>query len=198
MKKIVNKSMSRALTIILAVLFTAVPALAAQDDYHLNPGDVLEISIWKEENMRREVVVLPDGTISYPLAGHLKVAGRTLADVEQELKDRLVTGSFYKDPPALTVAVLETKGNQVFVIGEVNNPGAIVGSRPLDVLQALSLAGGLNEFADESDIVILRRNGGGQETFSFDYSDVQAGGDVSGNIVLQSGDTVVVPASGIF
>ncbi len=198
MNKIIKMSMLRAVAIALAVLFVTVPDLAAQNEYRLNPGDLLDISIWNEDNMRREVIVLPDGTISYPLAGHLKVAGRTLADVEQELKSRLVTGSFFKDAPALTVAVLQTQGNQVFVIGEVNTPGAIAGNRPLDVLQALSLAGGLSEFADESEILILRRNADGQETYMFDYSNVQAGRDVSSNIVLQSGDTIIVPASGLF
>lgn len=184
-------------TLLLMLLVVAAPASAAGDGYLLNPGDVLEITIWREENMRREVMVLPDGTISYPLAGHLLVAGNTVAEVEQQLVSRLVEGNFYKNP-TLTVSVKETSGNQIFVIGEVTKPGVFIGRRQLDVMQALSMAGGLTEFADKDDIMILRREGDKRLTFEFDYSDAQSGKNLSKNIILKSGDTVVVPAGGIF
>lgn len=185
--------MLRIVTLIVGILFSA--SAWAQDSYLLNPGDILEISLWKEETMRRQVVVLPDGTISYPLAGHVHVTGRTAEDVEKEITDRLKP--FYEDP-FLSVSVVETRGNQVFVLGAVRTPGAFIAAKRLDVMQALSLAGGLNEFADEGKIVVIRRTGDGQQTLPFNYDVVESGRDLSQNVVLQSGDVLVVPTAGIF
>ncbi len=189
--------MLRVLALFLALGFSVGLALAQDGSYRLSPGDMLEISIWKDDNMRRKVVVLPDGTISYPLAGHFRVAGMTVQEVEAKLVEKLKQGRYYKDV-TITVSVMEARGNEIFVIGEVNNPGAFTARRQIDVMQALSLAGGLTEFADETDIVVLRRSQNGQESFPFDYSAVQSGRKLSSNILLQSGDTVVVPAGGIF
>ena len=96
---------------------------AAQDPYQLNPGDLLDISVWREENMQLQVVILPDGSISIPLAGHLDVAGKTSEEVESEIKAKLTR--FFPDI-VLTVSVAEVRGNQVYVIGEVENPGVFV------------------------------------------------------------------------
>jgi len=185
--------MSRLALLIVGILLSA--SALAQGAYLLNPGDILEISLWKEETMRRQVVVLPDGTISYPLAGHVQVIGRTAEDVEKEITERLKP--FYEDP-FLSVAVVETRGNQVFVIGAVRAPGAFIASKRLDIMQALSLAGGLNEFADEDGIMVIRRMADGHQTLPFNYAVVESGKDLSRNIVLQSGDVLVVPTAGIF
>lgn len=189
--------MLRALVALLILVYSSGLASGEEGSYRINPGDTLDISIWRDENMHREVVVLPDGSISYPLAGHLMVAGLTLQEVESEIVGRLKKGQYYQDP-TVNVSVLETEGNQIFVIGEVKSPGAFAARRRLDVMQALSLAGGLTEFADENDILVLRRNKNEQITFKFNYSKVQSGRNLSSNIVLESGDTVVVPTSGIF
>jgi len=159
--------------------------------YLLAPGDVLEISVWQEENLQRQSLVAPDGMISFPLAGTFKAAGRTVAQVQEELKKRL---SPYLADPVVTVALLNNSGNVVFVIGKVNKPGEFPVQRRIDVLQALSMAGGFTPFADKDDIIVLRRSEDGkQQVFKFDYSDVSSGESLEQNIVLLPGDTVVVP-----
>ncbi len=167
------------------------PAPGATDSYRLQPGDVLEISVWKEETLRREVLVRSDGGVSFPLAGDLSVSGLTPDDVRHELEARL--GKFIPDV-TVSVAVQQINGNQVFVVGRVNRPGVYKFDRPVDVMQALSLAGGATEFAGVDSIRILRRAAdGGQRTFEFAYTDVARGRHLEQNIVLKSGDTVVVP-----
>ena len=159
--------------------------------YQLQPGDVIEISVWKEKELTRQVLVRPDGGLSFPLAGDLMVAGLTPSAVQHELESRLTR--FISDA-TVTVSVVQISGNQVFVVGKVNRPGGYKVEPSLDVMQALSLAGGATEFAGVDDIKILRRGAGGQqEVFSFNYSDVIRGRRLEQNIVLQSGDTLVVP-----
>jgi polysaccharide export outer membrane protein len=159
--------------------------------YRLQAGDVIDISVWKEEGLSREVLVRSDGGISFPLAGDLLAAGSTPAELRTELETRL--RSFIPDV-TVSVAVRQINGNQVFVIGRVNRPGVYKFDRPVDVLQLLSLAGGASEFAKVDKIRILRRTpDGAQRTFEFEYSAVVGGERLEQNIVLESGDTVVVP-----
>jgi len=157
--------------------------------YLLAPEDILEISVWKEEGLQREVVVRPDGRLSFPLVGHIQAAGNTPEQVQQEIAKRLV--SFISDP-VVTVSVLRVGGNKIYVIGKVARPGEYVVGRYVDVLQALSLAGGLTPFAAENDIRILRRQNGKQVVFPFKYSEVADGEELQQNIILMSGDVVVV------
>jgi len=165
------------------------PAVGAS--YRLQPGDVVEVSVWKEEDLTRQALIRSDGGISFPLAGDFVAAGLTPTELKLELQRRLV--DFIPDA-AVSVAVQQINGNQVFVVGRVNRPGAYKFDRPLDVLQVLSLAGGASEFAKLDEIRLLRRaNGGAQQTFEFDYSEVAGGKGLEQNIVLESGDTVVVP-----
>lgn len=178
----------------------AVPAPVAQNaaavgTYTLQPGDQLDISIWGEDNMRRQVLVLPNGTISYALAGHINVAGMTPEQAEAEIKRRLVEGNYYIDPP-LTLSVVEAR-QELYVIGRVRTPGAIVAPRRLDVVQTLALAGGLDDFADKNGIMVIRRDGTRQQTFKVNYADVVTGRDLSTNILLQPGDVIVVPEGGL-
>ncbi len=181
--------------LVLALTFAPDAAPAAEDGYALNPGDVLEVSVWKEEGMEREVLVLPDGTISFPLAGHIQAAGMSAQQVEKILADRL--RKFFKDA-AISVSVKSVTGNKIFVIGQVQRPGTFVAAQPIDVIQALSLAGGFTPFAAEDEIRILRREGGKQTALTFDYFDVEKGRNLKSNILLKSGDVVIVPTEGIF
>ncbi len=184
------------LAVFSVVLAMTVAGAKAAEPYQLNPGDVLEISVWKEEGMQRQVAVLPDGNISFPLAGHVKAAGMTPAQLKAVLEKRLK--NYFADP-VLTVSVLQVSGNKIYVIGQVRAPGEFPANRPVDVMQALSLAGGLTTFAAENDIRILRRDASGkQQALKFSYSDVSKGKALNSNIVLRSGDVVVVPTSGIF
>lgn len=181
--------------LVLALTFVSGTASAANDFYGLNPGDVLEISVWKEEGMQREVLVLPDGRISFPLAGHIQAAGKSAEQIEKILWDRL--RKYFKDP-AISVSVKSVTGNKIFVIGQVQRPGEFSAAQPIDVIQALTLAGGFTPFAAKDEIKILRREGGKQTALTFDYSDVEKGRNLESNILLKSGDVVIVPTEGIF
>jgi len=171
---------------------SGTPAGASSADYYLlQPGDVVEISVWKEEGLDKQLLIRPDGGLSFPIIGDLKVAGLAPVDVQHEIESRL--RKFLSDA-TVTVSVMEINGNQFYVIGKVARPGAYKFDRQLDVMQALSIAGGTTEFADVGDIRILRRGPDGkQRIFPFAYSDVTRGRHLEQNIVLQSGDTLVVP-----
>jgi polysaccharide export outer membrane protein len=171
------------------LLFYAAHTFAA-DEYKLQPGDVLTVSVWKEAELSSDLLVRPDGGISMPLAGDMAVAGQTVKDVRATITQRLRE---YIPDPAVTVTVKQTLGNQIFVIGKVNHPGPYPIIRPVDVIQALSLAGGTTPFASLNDIQVLRRNGEQQTVIPFRYTDIVHGRNLQQNILLQSGDTVMVP-----
>lgn len=158
-------------------------------DYRIGPEDMLEISVWREEDLQRQVLVRPDGKISFPLAGDIPAAGRTTEQVQQDISERLKR---YIPEPVVTVTVV-TIGGKIYVIGQVSNPGAYVIGRYVDVLQALTLAGGLTPFASENKIKVLRREGGQEVVFPFEYADVKKGKNLEQNVILRSGDTIVVP-----
>ena len=126
----------------------------------------------------------------FPLAGDIVAAGTTIGDVQQQIVQRIEQ---YIPEPVITVQVLKTDGHTIYVLGKVNRPGAYVMSRPLDVMQALALAGGLAVFAVEDKISILRGGSAGQTALAFDYEQVQYGQQLGQNVRLQPGDVVVVP-----
>lgn len=165
-------------------------AQAGGGSYRIGPEDLLEISVWREESLHREVLVRPDGGISFPLAGDVHVAGKTPQEVQYEITQRIRK---YIPEAVVNVSVKEVSGYRIFVVGKVNNPGQFVVGRYVDVLQALTLAGGLTPYANESAIKVLRNEGGKQKVYPFEYSDVKDGRALEQNILLQSGDTVVVP-----
>ncbi len=159
--------------------------------YRVQPGDVLEINVWKEEGLIKEVVVRPDGGISFPLVGDLKAEGLGLVDIEKAIAERL---SQYIADPVVTISAKQLLGNKIYVIGQVNKPGEYIVNRYVDVMQALSMAGGMTAFASVNNIIILRRDGeGNQQAIEFRYGDVEDGDDLEQNILLKSGDVVVVP-----
>jgi polysaccharide export outer membrane protein len=163
---------------------------ADQAGYRINAGDRLEVSVWKEPELQREVLVGPDGAFSFPLAGQIVAQGRTATQIREELESRL---SRYIPDLVTTVTVLDVRGNSIFVIGQVNNPGAFVMNPVLDVMQALSVAGGTTPFASLKNIRILRREDGVQTAHRFDYTNVADGRSLEQNILLRSGDVVIVP-----
>ena len=158
--------------------------------YVIQPGDVLRISVWKEPDLQQDLLVRPDGGVSFPLAGDIVAAGTTVADVQQQIVSRIEE---FIPEPVITVQVLQTDGNTIYVLGKVNRPGAYVMSRPLDVMQALALAGGLAVFAEQNDISILRREGSTQQARGFRYGDIEYGRKLEQNILLEPGDVVIVP-----
>jgi polysaccharide export outer membrane protein len=175
--------------------FAAVSGTWAADmpesaGYKLQPGDLLQVVVWKETDLQSEVLIRPDGGISFPLAGDLQAAGLTTAELRAALESRV---RVLIPDAVVTVSVKAPNGNRVFVIGKVNRPGDFPLLRPTDVMQALSLAGGATPFANTNRIRVLHREGGQQTSTPFRYSDVVHGRHLEQNILLQSGDTVIVP-----
>ena len=169
------------------------PASAAPVDtsYTVKPGDILQISVWKEPALHGPVLVRPDGQFSFPLAGQMDARNKTVQDLQNEVTQKLRK---YISDPVVTVSVQEIKGNKVYVIGQVQKPGDFVVNPRVDVMQALSMAGGTTPFAALGDIMILRRNDAGQQqAIPFHYTDVVRGRNLDQNITLQAGDVVVVP-----
>jgi polysaccharide export outer membrane protein len=176
--------------VLVGLALLSSPSFA--DDYRINPGDVLSVFVWSEENLTHEIIVLPDGSISYPLAGKVAVGGSTVDEAEQALTEALA--KFLKDTPTVTISPMQLAGNKIYVLGKVNRPGEYPINRPTDVMQALALAGGLNTFAAENGINVLRRSASGeQQAMAFRYGDVKDGDELASNIVLKAGDVVVVP-----
>lgn len=157
--------------------------------YILQPGDVIHISVWKEKDLQREVVVRPDGKLNFPLVGEIQAAGLTFEQFKESFTVKL---SRYIPHPVVTVSIKQAAGNKIFVTGKVNRPGEYPNNRNLDVMQALSLAGGLNPFASEKKIKILRRENGKIRAIPFNYKKVKKGKNLEQNIILKSGDIIVV------
>ena len=158
--------------------------------YRLGAEDVMLISVWKDEQLTREVVVRPDGMFSFPLVGDVQAENRTVEDIRADLVNRLTK---YIPNPNVSVAVMKVLSYKVYVVGRVNKPGEYLIGHYTDVLQALSLAGGLTPFAAENDIKVIRRVKGKQQVFPFRYGDLRKGEDLEQNILLQRGDVLMVP-----
>jgi len=159
-------------------------------DYRLHPGDKVEISVWKETELQKTIVVSPDGKLSFPLAEDLVAAGRTVTELRNDLTTRLKK---YIPEPVVTVTLTATDGNIAYVIGQVNKPGAFVMNPNINVLQALSLAAGGTPYAKLDGIIIIRSTPAGQRKLEFRYGQVSQGKSLEQNVQLESGDVVVVP-----
>ena len=158
--------------------------------FTLGPGDIIEISVWKDQDLTRQVIVQPDGFVSFPLIGQVMAAGRTIPAIRDEISKRLKE---FITTPTVTVLPLKIESYKIYVIGKVNKPGVFVVLPSVTVMQALSMAGGTNPFANLGDISILRQGPKGQTRIRFDYKAVAKGEKLGQNIELQSGDVVVVP-----
>ncbi len=184
-----------AATLLLSLICTAAADTPAPDaasrPYLVNPGDIMTVSVWKEEDLIRQVVVRPDGAFSFPLTGDVQAAGRSVPQITAAVSAGLAK---YIPEPVVTVSVDQLQGNKVYVIGQVNRPGELPALGRLDVVQALAIAGGMTAFANLDAIRILRRAADGVQTaIRFDYRDIEKGKRLHQNIILQPGDIVVVP-----
>jgi polysaccharide export outer membrane protein len=166
------------------------PGQEAENGYVIGPGDVLIISLWKDEALTREVTVLPDGTISFPLVGEIQSAGKKVSALEKDIKDRIKR---YVPDPVLTVMVKDVNSMSFFVIGRVNKPGQYPLPGTLNVLQGLATAGGPTPFADTGNIKVFRSLTGSPSVMKFDYDDVAKGKHLEQNITLERGDVIIVP-----
>ncbi len=165
---------------------------SATDDpsYVIGPEDVLNVAVWKEPDFSSSVPVRPDGRISLPLLGDVEAAGRTPAQLGQDITVKLKK---YIDDPHVTVVVTAINSRRVFLLGEINHPGAINLSPDMTVLQAISAAGGPTAYANTKKIAILRKEEGKQKKYIFNYKEAVQGNNPDQNIQLKPGDTIVVP-----
>lgn len=178
--------------LIFAFVFIANAAFAADvnNTYKLNQGDLLQISVWGEETLQKEVRVLPDGSISFPLAGRVEVANETSTEVEKRVTEKL---KVYLPDPQVSVVVTNAEGNKAYVIGKVIKPGSVLLTGSTTALQAISMAGGLDKFADLSAIKVLRGVGKNQTIVNVNYNNLIKGQGLDSNVVLNAGDTILVP-----
>lgn len=164
--------------------------VTAGPDYVIGPEDVLTVVFWREKEMSGDLTVRPDGKISLPLINDIQAAGLT----PEQLRIRLTEAAAkYIEAPTVTVVVKTINSRKVFIMGQVSKPGAYPISGPITVLQLLTLAGGMLEFADAEHIVIMRTENGKTTSHDFNYKDVLRGRNLKQNIELKPGDTIVVP-----
>jgi polysaccharide export outer membrane protein len=165
----------------------AVPVAA---DYLIGAEDVLQIMFWRDKDMSAEVMVRPDGMISLPLLNEVHAAGLT----PTQLKDLLIEQSkkFVEDPN-ITVVIKQINSRKVYITGEVGKPGLYPLMGPTTILQLISLAGGLRDYAKSDKITIMRNDGGKPANFRFNFQEVLKGKKLQQNILLKPGDTIIVP-----
>lgn len=161
-----------------------------EEAYQLGTGDVLILSVWRDDALSRTVTVLPDGTISLPLIGQLTASGRTIADLEREVSERIKQ---YLPEPVFDISVGEVNSMMIYVLGKVRSPGRFPVKANINVLQALAMAGGLDKFAKGDSIKVYRGMAGTTTIFNFDYEEVTEGKELEQNIKLKRGDVVVIP-----
>jgi len=180
-------SMKAKQLVITLFLLLAMPiGLLQADSYQIRQGDVLDVSVWGDDTLKKVIRVLPDGSISFPLAGQISAAGHSSTDVAEMIRTNLKK---YLPDPEVTVIVQSTDGNRIYILGKVNTPGSIPLQGPMTVLQALSISGGFDRFADLDEIKILR----GKKTLDVHYKDLLKGENLGSNYVLQADDTILVP-----
>jgi polysaccharide biosynthesis/export protein len=199
----------RAILISLISFWLAMGVVAHAQNYTVEPGDVLEVSIYQDPKLNRQIVVAPDGQVAFPLAGRFQAGGLTLGGVEAALKSRLqkqfateldVTVSYVQSPKqAKESSEANESESTIFVTGEVNKPGSYTfPEESPTLLQVIALSGGLGPFAAQRRITVHRQVNGQEMMYEFDYKSFVKGSDAAGNITLRDGDVVVVPERGLF
>ena len=178
------------LLIFLPMMAINTPVFAQDEAYKIGPGDSLEISIWKDEYLTRQLVVPPDGIIAFPLIGDIKVTNLTVAGLKSIVAKKIKE---YIPDATVTVMLLEARSLTASVVGKVHTPGRYPINEDTTVMHILALAGGLTEFAASDDILIIRNENGKLIKILFDYDDVKKGKRLEQNIFLKRGDVVVVP-----
>ncbi|OGL43524.1 MAG: hypothetical protein A2161_14370 [Candidatus Schekmanbacteria bacterium RBG_13_48_7] len=157
------------------------------ENYVIGPEDILDVSVWQNETLRRTLPVLPDGKIYFPLIGEIRAAGRTVSQLEKDLNDAL---DEFILSPQVSVSVKESNSKKFFVLGQVRNPSVYSMKREVTILEAVSYAGGLTEFADSTNVYITR----GDKSMKLDLYDLFSKGDLTQNLILQPGDLINIPS----
>ena len=178
--------------IIIAGLWIGTEAFAQapESSYKIGPNDVLNIFVWKEADLTRDVTVMPDGKITYPLIGEITAQGQTATELKKAIADKLQN---FVTAPEVTVIVKESKSQVIYTIGKLTRPGPKPLAPGMTVMQAISAAEGFAEWADTKNILIVRREGGKETQLRFNFKEFTAGEKLEQNILLKPGDTLVVP-----
>jgi polysaccharide export outer membrane protein len=191
------REISLSLLVTMVIGGTLVPAAAVMaapagtvDSYLLGAGDLLTVSVWKNDEFSGDYIVRPDGRITLPLVGDVIAAGRTTDAIRVQLESKL---KLFIESPYVSVIVTDAASNVVYVLGKVANPGSYQLRDKLTVLQALALAGGFVEFARSNDMVLLRLDGETQRRYEISFKAILKSEDGADNLLLQRGDTLVVP-----
>jgi polysaccharide export outer membrane protein len=164
--------------------------VVSDPSYVIGPMDILEIQVWKEPDFSRQVLVRPDGKITLPLVGDIPASGMNTMGLKALLSEKLEN---FVSNPEVTVIVLESRSKNFYIIGKINRPGTYPLNPNMTVLQAISVAGGLAEWADKDSIRIIRKSGGKDEILPFDYDKVISGERLEQNILLKPNDTIIIP-----
>ena len=193
--------MNRIITLLAALVLLALPQLAAA--YSIAPGDTLSIEVLEDETLGRRVLVLPDGTISFPGVGTLKVAGMTPASARSLLTDKLAAQ--FANTPSVYVSVVAladagealVKPNLIYVMGEIGRPGTLETEKGINLLQAIAQAGGFTRFAAVKRVELHRMDPSTQTEQVYIF-DAKKGTGISGATLLTEGDVIVVPERRLF
>ncbi len=188
--RIISTACIFCLTLLLSFHHTA-----HAEEFTVQPGDILQVTVWKEEGMDREVLVLPDGTITFPLIGTVMIKDMPLLDVQSTIKSKLEP-SIPNAP--VTVSVKSPLGHKVSILGQVRAPGEVIMNTSMSVMQAFSQVGGLTDYADKGKIIIIRKEPEGKTSIKYPYNDIAQGRNLDKDIDLKSGDVIFVPTSGLF
>ena len=163
---------------------------ADSDSYIIGSEDVLYIHVWKEETLSKTVSVRMDGKISIPLADDIQAAGLTPLKLKEKLTEKLQD---FVEAPNVTVIVMEANSFKVYFSGQVKTPGVLRLRSETTIAQAISMVGGFTDWASQSKIIIIRREDGKEKRFTVNYKKIISGKDLKSNIILKSGDTIIVP-----
>ena len=167
------------------------PSISKEDaTYVIGPGDLLSVDVWKEEDLSKKVSVRLDGKISLPLVNDVQAAGLTSTELRNQLTEKYKD---FVDVPQVAVTVLESRSKRIYLLGKVLRPGEYPMQKNMTIVQAVSLAGGLAEWADSSDVKLIRKIDGVEQTFLVDYDAIVSGEDLSQNVLLEPDDTIFVP-----
>jgi polysaccharide export outer membrane protein len=201
--------MKRILALLCAIL--VLPAMAAaQDSYRIQPGDVLRVEVLEDSSINRDALVLPDGRISIPMAGTVPAAGRTISQVQSAVTQRLspnfsnaptvfVSISKLRERERVTATAPVEKTIDIFVMGEVTQPGKVSVAEGTTLLQALAQIGGFSKFAATKRVQLRRADKSGRErVYNINYNDILAGTSSIGMTTLAEGDVIIVPERRLF
>ncbi len=161
-----------------------------KESYIIGPSDVLEVNVWKEPDLTRQVVVRMDGKITLPLIDDIQAENQTLLELQKTIEEKYKE---FIEAPEVTVILSQSNSQKIYILGKIGSPGEYVLQKQMTFLQAVSVAGGLQKWADKKNIRLIRKVDGIERTFRIDYDAIITGKDLAQNIILLPEDTIVVP-----